>query len=100
MQVPWPAGAGAHRKLAGHVRFGAGRERGDLFMTRTLPRYRTHSVKAIAQTIERIAGDTPNPLHPRLFEGVGNHCRHSVFHAYLRRECRGSTVLGGRLVIG
>ncbi len=80
VQVARPAGACAHRKFARYLRFGACGKSGHLFMAGGHPVDGAHAVQAVAQPVEGVAGDAPNPFYARLFEGFGDIRGHCLFH--------------------
>ena len=69
MQVTRPATAGAHRQLAGGRRFGTGSEGGDLLVAHMHPLDAVHAAQGVGQAIEAVAGEPPDTLDTRLFQG-------------------------------
>ncbi len=87
VQVARPAGSGAHRQFPGELGLGPGGERGDLLMTGGHPLDGAHPVQAVAQTVEGIPGDTPDPFHSGLFQHFRDVVRHGLFHGSPSPEC-------------
>ena len=76
VQIAGAATAGADRKLAGHMRIGAGGERGDLFMADMQPGDAAVPAQRIGKAVQAVADNSVNPLDPdgseRLDHFVGN----------------------------
>ncbi|MNU04927.1 hypothetical protein D3C72_2495520 [compost metagenome] len=47
-----------------------------------------HTVQAVAEAVERIAGDAPNAFHTGLFQSFGDQCGYSLLHNSPKR-CKG-----------
>ena len=80
MQVARPAGAGADRQLAADVRFRAGGEGGDLFVTRRHPLNGAHAVQAVAQPVQGISGHPPDTFDAGVFQRFRDQRRNGLFH--------------------
>ena len=76
MQVTWPARACTHGQFTGELRFGSRGKCGDLFMAGRHPFNGFHFVKAVAQSVQGIAGYAPDTFHVSLFQGFRYICSH------------------------
>jgi hypothetical protein len=70
MQISRTAASGAHRKLPGKMRLGAGGESGGLFMPHVDPVDGFSAPHRVGKPVERIADDTVDALDSRFFESL------------------------------
>jgi hypothetical protein len=80
MQISRPAASGANRDLAGQMRFGTGREGGNLFMPDMNPRDLGLPAKRVGQAVQAVADDTIDPLDARLSQNLRELIRYSFRH--------------------
>src|ERR1700735_2291212 len=70
MQIARSAAAGAHREIAGQMRFGARREGGHLFVPDVPPLDVSAAAYDVGQAVEAIADDAEYALHSGRHQGI------------------------------
>ena len=80
VQVSRSAGTRTYGEFTRKLRFGTGGKGGDLFMAGGHPLNGLHLVKAIAESVQRVAGDAPDTLYASLLKGFCYVCSHGLFH--------------------
>ena len=80
VQVARPAAARADRELAGQVRLGAGRERGDLLVPDVHPLDLPLPADGVGQTVQAVADDTVDALDTCSGEGFRELVSHGLCH--------------------
>src|SRR5690606_19634739 len=80
VQVSRSAGTCTDGEFTRKLRFGTGGKGGDFFMAGGHPLNSFHLVKAIAESVQRIASDAPDTLYASLLKGFRYVCSHSLFH--------------------
>src|SRR5690606_27459704 len=80
VQVSRSAGTCTDGEFARELRFGTRGKGGDLFMAGGHPFNGLHPVAAVAESVQRIAGDAPDTLYASLLQGFRYVCSHGLFH--------------------